>query len=120
MNLDMYQNMAKGTKKAAGLMYTGLALAGEAGECANEIKKWHRDDNEVMSPERRHKLLLELGDVLWYVASLADDLDASLETVALLNLQKLARRAEMGGGEAQGSHQTEAANPAARGRLTKG
>ena len=34
MKLDEYQTLAKGTKVAEGLMYTGLALAGEAGEVA--------------------------------------------------------------------------------------
>jgi NTP pyrophosphatase (non-canonical NTP hydrolase) len=97
MNLDQYQSLAKSTKKAAGLLYTGTALAGEVGEVCNEIKKWHRDDNQTLTPERKHRLLLELGDCLWYIASLADDLEASLETIALMNLQKLARRAEMGG-----------------------
>ena len=36
MKLDEYQTLAKGTKVAEGLMYTGLALAGEAGEVAHE------------------------------------------------------------------------------------
>ena len=95
MKLDEYQTLAKGTKVAEGLMYTGLALAGEAGEVANEIKKYHRDDKEVLTPERKQKILLELGDVLWYVSSLADDLGETLETVALRNLAKLRRRQEM-------------------------
>ena len=102
MTLDTYQSLAKRTKIAEGLMYTGLALAGEAGEVANEVKKWHRDDKQTLTPERKQKLLLELGDVLWYTASLADDLGSSLESVALLNLQKLVRRAEMAGVEKVG------------------
>lgn len=95
MNLDEYQKLAIRTKFAAGLMYTGLALAGEAGEVANDIKKWYRDEKQQLTEDRKAKLILELGDVLWYAASLADDLGTTLETVALHNLQKLARRQEM-------------------------
>lgn len=96
MTLDTYQNLAKRTKKASGLHYTCVALAGEVGEVCNEVKKWDRDDKQIMTDGRKQKILLELGDSLWYLASLADDLGTTLETVALMNLQKLARRQEMG------------------------
>ena len=38
----------------------------------------------------------ELGDVLWYVAMVARELDLSLEDVAQANLDKLASRKERG------------------------
>ena len=41
----------------------------------------------------RDDLLLELGDVLWYVAQLATELNLSLDTIAETNLTKLASRA---------------------------
>ena len=44
------------------------------------------------SPE----LLKELGDVLWYLSVLAEDLGSSLEEVAKLNLEKFAKRKAVG------------------------
>ena len=78
------------------ITYPALGLAGEAGEVANQVKKIIRDNAGQLTPERRAKILDELGDVLWYAAALATDLDASLDEVATANLQKLASRAQNG------------------------
>jgi NTP pyrophosphatase (non-canonical NTP hydrolase) len=40
----------------------------------------------------RDKLIMELGDILWHVALVANNLGYSLEAVADLNLQKLQSR----------------------------
>lgn len=65
-----------------------ICIAGEAGELANAVKKmiWHGHpiDNE--------KVMDELGDVLWYVARLGQDMGMSLEDIARHNLAKLAKR----------------------------
>jgi NTP pyrophosphatase (non-canonical NTP hydrolase) len=39
---------------------------------------------------------LELGDVLWYISALADDLGTTLEEIAQANIDKLASRMERG------------------------
>ena len=48
--------------------YVRLGLISEVGEVAGQVKRIIRDDGGVLTPERREKLLDELGDVLWYWA----------------------------------------------------
>ena len=47
-----------------------------------------------MTEEHRQDLILELGDVLWYVANAAKELDVSLEEVATQNIAKLDSRSK--------------------------
>lgn len=66
----------------------GLGVAGEAGEVADLIKKHvgHGHDFD------RAKLTKELGDVLWYVAALAELCGVPFEDVAAANVAKLRAR----------------------------
>lgn len=75
-----------------GIMYCALKLNGEAGEVAEKVGKALRDDRSLITDERRLALIIELGDVLWYIANLADELSVSLDEVARQNLNKLADR----------------------------
>lgn len=75
------------------LSYCALGLVGEAGEVANKIKKLLRDGD---TPELRRAARGELGDVLWYLARLADELGVSLSGVAEANLAKLHDRKARG------------------------
>jgi NTP pyrophosphatase (non-canonical NTP hydrolase) len=70
-------------------IYPYLKLSGEAGELIQKVGKNLRGDKPLPS---RNDLLLELGDILWYIAACADDLGATLEEVANLNLAKLRSR----------------------------
>jgi len=79
-----------------GLVYCALKLNGEAGEVAEHVGKAMRDDGGVLTEERRQKLILELGDVMWYVANVAKELGVSLNHVAERNMTKLRRRADQG------------------------
>jgi len=96
MNFTEYQNLALSTaiypmmyKK----VYPALGLCGEAGEVAEKIKKVIRDGVDYgYEEEFKAELTKELGDVLWYVAALASDLDISLNEIAEKNVQKLASR----------------------------
>ncbi|HEX3509898.1 MAG TPA: nucleoside triphosphate pyrophosphohydrolase family protein [Solirubrobacteraceae bacterium] len=71
-------------------------MAGEAGEVAEHAKKAIRDDGGVLSSERRAAMSKELGDVLWYVAQLASELDLDLDEIAGANLEKLLSRQRRG------------------------
>ena len=61
-----------------------------------KIKKLFRDDNGVLTAERKAILEKELGDVLWYLTQIATDAGLSLEAVARGNLEKLFSRKERG------------------------
>ena len=54
------------------------------------------DDAGAVSPARREKMAKELGDVLWYVAQLATELELELEQIARQNLEKLLSRQRRG------------------------
>lgn len=100
MDLNEYQKKAIATAlypEKYKIIYPALGLGNEAGEVQGKIKKWLRGDNgESMSEEQKEALKGELGDVLWYLAVLANDLDLSLGEVAKANVEKLQSRQERG------------------------
>lgn len=107
MKLNEYQSGALTTAKYPSefaILYPALGLNGEAGEVADKVKKVIRDlditRNEegaiIIPDDRKESIKLELGDVLWYIATLSNDLGLSLEEVAKANLEKLASRMERG------------------------
>lgn len=73
-----------------------LGLVGEAGEVAEKFKKIIRDKNSIISDEDKKEIIKELGDVLWYIATLAHYMGTPLEDIASMNLAKLASRKERG------------------------
>ncbi len=99
MTLDEYQKQAMSTAiypTDKAIIYPALGLCGEAGEVAEKIKKTIRDANAVFDIERRKAIALEIGDVLWYAAALARDIDINLDEIAAMNLKKLeSRRSRM-------------------------
>ena len=97
MDLHTYQARAAVTALypdvGSNPIYPTLGLCGEAGEVADKVKKVLRDHQGNFSEQIRAELALELGDVLWYVARLASELNLELEAIAEGNLAKLASRA---------------------------
>ena len=100
MDFDEYQTLANRTGIFEGkvaenpLMYLGLGVTSEAGEVADKIKKIIRNDQGIISAEKKEALKLELGDVLWYLSQIARHLEIPFTEVAQANIDKLADRAE--------------------------
>jgi len=76
------------------LPYAILGVNGEAGELAEKVKKIIRDDNGVISEEKRQEMKKELGDILWYINTTCKELNLTLEEVAQSNLEKISSRKE--------------------------
>ena len=107
MTLNEYQHEALSTAiydRQFAVIYPALGIAGEAGECADKVKKILRDTRIVradtgaimLDTEQQHALALEIGDVLWYCATLARDIGMTLDEVAQMNIDKLASRKQRG------------------------
>lgn len=98
MLINEYQESALETsfypKSDHSLVYPALGLTGESGEVADKIKKIIRDKDGKATEEDKRELSKELGDVLWYVAILANELGYTLEEVAQMNINKLQSRKE--------------------------
>jgi len=100
MNFSEYQEQASTTalypNMGNNLYYPALGLGGETGEVLNKVKKVMRDHGGKVTDEYREILRGELGDVLWYVAALAKELNLNLDDIAQANLEKLFSREERG------------------------
>ena len=96
MHLNDYQQAALRTAapkdKHNEVFHLLLGLVGETGEIAEKAKKIVRDRDSDFSQWDLADLKKELGDVLWYIAVIADYFDVALDDVAQLNLAKLADR----------------------------
>ena len=99
MTVDMnkYQEFTRTTAvypKKQAINYLALGLNEEAGEVAGKFKKIMRGDTtfDASLPG----IIAELGDVLWYVARLADELGLDLAQVAEANVDKLTDRMDRG------------------------
>lgn len=92
-DLDEYQRFTLTTAedRCRTLEYLGLGLAGEAGEVAGKLSKRIRGD-DVDDTALAH----ELGDVLWFLARLADQLGFDLSDIANANVNKLRGRQAAG------------------------
>ena len=88
--LDKYKKHQINTQlKNFNLQYLALGLGGEVGEVQNEIKKLERDDNNLLNEDRKKKIITELGDVMWYLTGICNNLDITLEDVLNNNMEKL-------------------------------
>lgn len=89
--------------KLVSVTYDGLGL-GEAGEVQGKIKKIIRDNGGIITPEATEEIKKELGDTLWYIASMCDNLGITLNDVATTNIRKLQDRNKRGVLEGSGDN----------------
>ena len=100
ISATLYQEKACETAifpKNKAMEYLTLGLTGEAGEIANKVKKFIRDgaaQDEYLA--KRIEIGYEIGDVLWYCAVLAKEMEMDLGHIMDNNLQKLADRKKRG------------------------
>lgn len=104
MELNQYQAQALASAiypcQGNNLYYPTLKLTGEAGEVSEKLGKFIRDKGitdfnnlrSQLNEEDITSLLKELGDVLWYIAALSNELRVDLNTVAEMNIAKLSNR----------------------------
>lgn len=99
MEFNHYQFSTGATAKYPqdrAIEYLVLGLASEAGEVAGKYKKIIRDNYGLMNEESKKALLDEVGDVLWYIARLCEELNTNMSVVAKANIEKLYSRKERG------------------------
>lgn len=93
--LKGYQEFTRTTAlypKDKSVSYLVLGLCSEAGEVADKFKKLIRDGGEI----KVDSICKELGDVIWYVTRLADELGLDMEEVINQNVRKLSDRKARG------------------------
>jgi NTP pyrophosphatase (non-canonical NTP hydrolase) len=95
-----------GTGSATAITYAGFLLAEEAGEVCGKISKAVRGDNgdgggpagilSLRRPPNREKIVKEMGDVLFALSRLADELGVNMTEVMSTNVEKLKGRIKAG------------------------
>ena len=73
------------------LTTSGVGLAAESGEFLEIVKKMVFQGKPWSDSNREH-LIIELGDVMWYVANACIALDISFDDVIRGNVKKLEKR----------------------------
>lgn len=91
MDISHFQKHAVSTlaitqKDLSALSHRGFGLAGEAGHVAHIIKKIIRDQEGVATDQDVAEVKKRLGDVLYYVAALADYYDLDLNEIVEQNM----------------------------------
>ena len=100
LNLDNYQNDAAKSDRnpaigTAGIHFALLGLFGEVGSLLSELKKKQRDTDSYYAYQT--SVIEELGDVIWYLSSIARRANLTLSTLALRASRDLANWDEPSG-----------------------
>lgn len=96
MKFNEFQDLAMSTRlESANHLYALMGLVGEVGEVYSLLAKGIRDgveDEEAFND----KVKKELGDVLWFVAAICEDMDYTMDECAEAVVKKLKDRKERG------------------------
>ena len=98
MTLTDYQAFVKSTsvRDDNKYWYACLGLAGETGEVIEHFKKSARVDFRDIE-SRKREIELELGDILWYTARLANELGLTLDDIIAANVEKISGKVKLYG-----------------------
>lgn len=88
---ELHPNIPEDVIELLAVTYDGLGL-GEAGEVQGKIKKIIRDNGGIITEEAKYAIVAELGDTLWYMASMCHNLGIPFNQVAEYNINKLKGR----------------------------
>jgi NTP pyrophosphatase (non-canonical NTP hydrolase) len=102
MDFDEYQRECRKTDVGTaaqdclepGWLYYILGCNGEMGELTEKVKKFFRDRDGMVDSQFIDDITKEMGDVLWYMARLADQFDIGFSHIAETNITKLLSRLE--------------------------
>lgn len=95
MTMNEYQKLAMRTSPWDGhdkIDNAALGMIGETGELADVYKKWKYQSGED-APMPVGAFAEELGDVLWYIAELADGMNLQMADISIMDFAELDRRA---------------------------
>jgi len=95
LTFNSYQKVAMATTVPEDwqpIVYPVLGLNGEVGEVTEKVKKIQRDKAGKPTPTDLLEIAKELGDVLWYLAAISQDIGYSLEEIAYMNKDKILSR----------------------------
>lgn len=90
MDFKEYQQYVKdgASEKYNDISFAALALVGEVGEVCDVVKK-NQIYTENHSGDLNHKLIDELGDVLWQWTACVNAIGVKVEDVIEFNVRKL-------------------------------
>ena len=93
MQINFYQQAAMRTCRHTpgsqqALVEAALGLAGETGEAVDIVKKTMFGGH----PFDKEKLMLEMGDIAWYLAEMCLALNVSFQDILEMNIKKQEKR----------------------------
>ena len=86
--VDCLRAHSKDSDKLMDMLHCSVGISGEAGELLDHMKKvmWQRHHIDL------DYLILELGDILFYLTSMCNCIDVNIDIIRKRNIEKLQAR----------------------------